>query len=541
MLPARDIQILRSVAHYDTLTRAQITRLHFPGDDGRITRKRLKVVLDLGLVNQSTMRVVNPAVSGGTSAPVYYPSAAGMAFLNEGREEGQSRLLLNTTTPNWMFLYHFVAVAETHIALDAAAGLRPDVSVVQWHGERSLLDPKASDPEKKFQLYECVSDVGKPRVVCVPDAGFLLDRGGHRKVFLLEQDRDTTKSAERVAASKCGGYAGLYAKQLHRPVPSDDHREVHGPDAGPDGTAPGRAARGRDEAARRGVVAVRLPHGPEGRDLPVRCHLAPLRGGAQDARRRGCVMRGPAPVRSGSGTAHVGCAGALCATRIGDAAWGCQGPPRCGSSTPGPLWVPRLPLAPARGTLAEARYPQGARAAAPAPRGPRPGSVRPPRGAGSRSAYSPPSASSGEDGRRCSARSIWSVFFPVPTLSMFRFSKLFPRKETTRPVHTLERDGIRLSLTEYPRACEHPGYLVELFLTLGAEDGTAQAALLPSEELQASIALLQEAMAFVNERASMPRCLQTVWLRGFSYYLDERLGELRRRGDPSDRIPLALS
>jgi hypothetical protein len=213
MLPARDIAVLHSVAHYDTLTRAQVTALHFPGDDGRITRKRLKVLLDVGLVNVTTMRVVNPAVNGGNAAPVYYPSAAGTAFLNEGRDEGQARLLLNTQAPNWMFLYHFVAVAETHIALDAAAKLRPDVSVLAWYGERALLDPKATEPEKKYKLYEVVSET--PRVVCVPDAAFLLEKAGHRKAFYLEQDRDTTKGADRVAASKCGGYAGLAAGRLH--------------------------------------------------------------------------------------------------------------------------------------------------------------------------------------------------------------------------------------------------------------------------------------------------------------------------------------
>ena len=75
---------------------------------------------------------------------------------------------------------------------------------------------KAKEPERHFRLFEVVSDPGAPRVVCVPDAAFLLEKDGHCKVFYLEQDRDTTKSAERVAAAKCGGFSGLFAKQLHR-------------------------------------------------------------------------------------------------------------------------------------------------------------------------------------------------------------------------------------------------------------------------------------------------------------------------------------
>ena len=99
---------------------------------------------------------------------------------------------------------------------------------------------------------------------------------------------------------------------------------------------------------------------------------------------------------------------------------------------------------------------------------------------------------------------------------------------------------LRLSVTEYRRPCAHLGYLVELFTALGGSEPRLQSAMLPAEELQSSIAMLQEAMAFVNDHAAMPRCLQTVWLRGTTYYLDERLGELRRKDDPSDRIPLAL-
>lgn len=214
MIPPRDCEILHSVARYDTLTRAQVTRLHFPtDDDGRVTRKRLRILRELGLVNQTTMRVASPSVNGGVTGPVYYPSARGMEFLNGARAESEPPYLLNTAAPHWMFLYHFVAVAETHRLLDLAIQLRADVRVVRWYGERSILDPGAKEPEKRYVLYEVVSAV--PRVVCVPDAAFLLEKEGHRKVFYLEQDRDTTKGAERVAAQKCGGFAGLFAQRLH--------------------------------------------------------------------------------------------------------------------------------------------------------------------------------------------------------------------------------------------------------------------------------------------------------------------------------------
>src|SRR5437764_14766467 len=90
-IPKRDFSILDSVYRYETLTRAQLGELHrdeFEKGDpgGRNLRKRLGVLRGLGLVNQTNMKVVNPAVNGGMCAPVYYPSADGVAFLNQDHE-----------------------------------------------------------------------------------------------------------------------------------------------------------------------------------------------------------------------------------------------------------------------------------------------------------------------------------------------------------------------------------------------------------------------------------------------------------------------
>lgn len=213
MLPPRDFAILLSVARYDTLTRAQVTALHFPEDqDGRITRKRLKILTQRGLLNQTGMQVVNPAVNGGVTAPVYYPSARGLEYLSQERQDDSFRLV-NATTPAWTTLYHAVAVAQTRITLDLAATRRTDVTVVEHVGERALRDPTAAEPQARYRLFTLVTQ--EPYLVCKPDAAFLLQKEGARKVFYLEQDRDSTKSAERVAAQKAGGYAGLLEHRLH--------------------------------------------------------------------------------------------------------------------------------------------------------------------------------------------------------------------------------------------------------------------------------------------------------------------------------------
>jgi hypothetical protein len=209
MLTARDIQVITSVAHYYTLTRSQINRLHFPDDDdGRITRKRLGALLDAHLIHRAYMQVVNPAQ--GAPAPVYYPSREGCAFI--AQETGDTRWQLACTqTPTWQNLYHWVQVAETHLMLDEAASRTAGVKVEEWYGEWSVVNADERLPEKRFRLYTRLSE----KLVCVPDAAFLLEKSGHRKVFYLEQDRDTTKNAERVAAQKHAGYEMLADRQGH--------------------------------------------------------------------------------------------------------------------------------------------------------------------------------------------------------------------------------------------------------------------------------------------------------------------------------------
>lgn len=211
MLTPRDIAVLHSLAHYFTLTRAQISRLHFPDDvEGRVTRKRLQLLVDSKLIARTHMQVVNPAM--GAPAPVYYPTREGCAFLAQERED--PRYLSNGyATPNWQHLYHWVQVAETHIMLDQAVAANKNVTVEEWWGEGSVINPDATQPSERFKLYTQLRE--HPRLVCVPDAAFLLAKDNHRKVFYVEVDRDTTQPAQRVAARKCEGYAELSAQHLH--------------------------------------------------------------------------------------------------------------------------------------------------------------------------------------------------------------------------------------------------------------------------------------------------------------------------------------
>jgi hypothetical protein len=209
MLQLRDIEVIATVARYYTVTRSQINLLHFPSDhDGRITRKRLRLLHDEGFINRTNMQVVNPSM--GAPAYVYYPSAKGCAFLAQEMKDDRFKATC-TLTPNWMHLYHWVAVAQTHITLDRAVARLAGVLINDWISEWSIANPDEKEPEKRYRLYTKLG----PKLVCAPDAAFLLEKDAFRKAFYLEQDRDTTRSADRVAAQKCHGYASLFEKRLH--------------------------------------------------------------------------------------------------------------------------------------------------------------------------------------------------------------------------------------------------------------------------------------------------------------------------------------
>lgn len=207
MLTPTDISILPLLAHYFVLTRAQIGRLAFPDDDdGRSTRRHLQKLLGLHLIRRTRMEVVNPAM--GAPAPVYHLTSDGAAYLAEQFHDEKYQLCC-TQTPSWQHLYHWCEISEFHITLDRAAARTNQVTVPRWYGEWDVVNANASKPEERYRLYTRLND----RLVCVPDAGFVLARNGQQRAFYLELDRNTTFNSERVAAQKQGGYAGLMAER----------------------------------------------------------------------------------------------------------------------------------------------------------------------------------------------------------------------------------------------------------------------------------------------------------------------------------------
>lgn len=238
MLTHRDISILDHLARYYVLSRAQIQRLDFPHDNvGRVTRRRLQFLVSHQFIRRMPLLLTCPT-GDSCSGSIYYPARMGLEVLAE--HYGDDRYLLATTrTPQPHRARHWLAVSDTHIALDQALLLNPQVHCPSFVNEWDVVNPEETEPSKRFRLY-LVIEANKPRLVAAPDGGFLLEVAGHRKVAYLEQDRNTS-SVSQIVASKHKGYAAMEKLGLQRKhfpdettgsfvvlmiVPSDRRREL---------------------------------------------------------------------------------------------------------------------------------------------------------------------------------------------------------------------------------------------------------------------------------------------------------------------------
>ena len=215
MVTERDLQVMRALARYFVLNRQQLQQLCFSDDrDGRVTRRRLLKLVQAGLINRQPLLMHN--MESGSPSSVYYPSRRGLEILAEECNDKRF-LLVSSQSPQPHHVRHWLAVSETHIKIDGAIARQSDVQIDGWINEWDTIPgpPVApgAESERRYQLLTILQE--SPRLSCAPDSAFLLARAGHKKVYYLEQDRNTS-GVERVAASKTKGYAELAVRQGHR-------------------------------------------------------------------------------------------------------------------------------------------------------------------------------------------------------------------------------------------------------------------------------------------------------------------------------------
>lgn len=210
MMTERDILVILALARYFVLNRQQIQKLVFPQDDnGRVTRRRLQSLVSEKFINRQTLQFCHPSQS---PAPVYFPARKGVELLAEHYGD-ETFLATPTQSPVPHHTFHWLAVSDTHIAIDEAVKRQSVVTMGGWINEWDIVNKDESSPEKRFRLYTLLRE--SPRLVCAPDSAFLLAVAGHSKTFYLEQDR-ATSGVTQIAASKTPGYAMLAQTNLHR-------------------------------------------------------------------------------------------------------------------------------------------------------------------------------------------------------------------------------------------------------------------------------------------------------------------------------------
>lgn len=208
----RVLDILRCVACYGVLTAAQIRNLCFPNiqSDGSNVRSRLRTMVQQKLLNRAHMEIANPMSP--LSAPVYYSSPLGVDVLATQLND-ESYRLISTRAPQWQNLVHFVAIADVHILADQAVARQAYAKMERWVNEFDVVNSNASNPADRFFLYTQIQQT--PKLVCIPDAAFVLNVQGFRKAFYLELERGTSPTG-RVAAEKSPGYFALHQQKLHK-------------------------------------------------------------------------------------------------------------------------------------------------------------------------------------------------------------------------------------------------------------------------------------------------------------------------------------
>ncbi len=198
-------------ATYYATTRSMLQELCGESND-RVMRKLLSQLVQEQLISRTAIEVIDPQARE-VPAKVYYPSRKGLEFL-ACEFEDQSWLERGCCTrPDWRTLLHTLTIVRSHIMLDKAIALQQYAHLGGWLGEWDIANPEQKEPEKRYRLYTLLSDT--PRLVCVPDAAFLLCVGTYAKIHYVEIDRGTC-GLQQIAHSKMPGFAELAKQKLHR-------------------------------------------------------------------------------------------------------------------------------------------------------------------------------------------------------------------------------------------------------------------------------------------------------------------------------------
>jgi hypothetical protein len=211
----RDMQVLLCLAQHHLLNRFQMQRLCFPTDkDGRVARRRLAALTEEGLIRKHYIQIVSQYDK--PAGAIYLLTPCGCRFLAD-KKGMKDYLFKPVNLPHALHLSHQLAVAELHMILDSAISAQSQVTLEAWFNEFDIINPGEPDTEKHFRLFTEIQ--ARPRLVCAPDAAFMLARQGKHFIFYVELDRGERNrgtNAKNIVLHKHRGYRELARLGLHQ-------------------------------------------------------------------------------------------------------------------------------------------------------------------------------------------------------------------------------------------------------------------------------------------------------------------------------------
>ncbi len=200
----RQHETLVALGNYDALTRVKLQDVIGLNND-RVMRDLLGTMRQRGLIQKTNQAIASTL---GATAPVWFLAQKGKEYLMS--EVHPKYAACCTAFPQWTTLEHTVAVNWLAVLLDRAIDRQTQVTLCRWINERQVVNP---EDEKPIRLFTELRE--KPKLVCKPDAAFMLRVGAYAKVYYVELDRGTS-GINQIAASKTPGYAELLNQRGHR-------------------------------------------------------------------------------------------------------------------------------------------------------------------------------------------------------------------------------------------------------------------------------------------------------------------------------------
>ena len=204
-LTERDQPLLEYLARYYLLAPGHIHQLCYSDAISRVARRRCQELCREGFIHRHPKQDVTGR------RPVYYLADRGAEWLAHRHDDDRYLAKPVKLLCRGDHIDHALAVGQFLHALYGAVSRQSVCRLAECYHEYEPVNPTA--PEKAWKRMRTeFPDI--PKLVCMPDAGFLLERGEHRAAYYLEWETGTT-GFKNAARRKWKGYAELAAHSVH--------------------------------------------------------------------------------------------------------------------------------------------------------------------------------------------------------------------------------------------------------------------------------------------------------------------------------------